>query len=274
MLLGKDVSYHSEYNPDILFPINRESTRSKIKYPASEINGEDLWTIYEFSHLDEKSKPNNAILSLSIPHQSESIIESKSLKLYFNSFNHLNKNFNDVLSCIAADIENKINCKIDIHKVDKHTNSFDLLESYGFLNLDTCEFKHLNKQKWTHVKSKNIQTQKFYTTLFRSNCPVTNQPDWATIIISLESEYKVEPDELFRYLISFRKHQAFHESCVEEIISELLHTFNCSSISVYARFTRRGGIDINPIRYFGKLDQSMKIIVDKSKKLEFWDPRQ
>ena len=276
MKLGQKTAYPSSYNPSLLEPILRSPSRDQIGYNQSMFKGLDLWTIYEFSHLDPSGKPINAILSLEIPQASKFIIESKSLKLYFNSFNLLRKSFKEAVSSVETDISSAISCKFDMRLPEKRKNLyFDYIEN-DFINLDGLLLDDIKSSEWTKTKSSNddLEIQRFYTSLFRSHCPVTNQPDWASIFISIKSDYKIYEPELLNYLVSFREHQAFHENCVEEIIVTLKEEFKCTSIAVYARFTRRGGIDINPYRYYGDEDPIMADIIEKSKRLEFWDPRQ
>jgi 7-cyano-7-deazaguanine reductase len=274
MKLGHTTEYPNTYQPDLIDPIERDPSRKKINYDDKRFQGEDIWTIFEFSHIQENNTPHNAILTVAVPSASKYITESKSLKLYFNSINQLKKNFNDTLNTIEQDITDALNCQIDISKQERITNTFNSTINSHFVNLDQEKISSEYNEDWSFFPSDSKRIQRFHTSLFRSNCPVTNQPDWASIFISMECPYDIPKEELLTYLISFREHQGFHEQCVEEIISKLDQTFSCTSIGVYARFTRRGGIDINPYRYAGTEDPVMKDMVEKSKKLEFWDPRQ
>lgn len=274
MKLGRDTEYPSQYDPSLIDPIPREQSRSISHYDPHIFHGEDLWTIYEFSHLLESGIPSNAILSLTIPSTSKSIPESKSLKLYFNSLNQLKQSFKEALSTVGGDTESALSCNINIVKVNKDSNTFHDYTSTIFTELThDLNPSHKKPTHWT-IKESQSEWVRVYTPLFRSNCPVTNQPDWASIFISMSGKNQFVDSELLSYLLSFRNHQAFHESCVEEIIMVLKKEFDPEHLAVYARFTRRGGIDINPYRYYGKIDPKMAEIINLSKQLKFWDPRQ
>jgi 7-cyano-7-deazaguanine reductase len=249
--LGKEVSYISMYKPELLFPVPRELGRQAIGIQGTlPCSGVDIWNAYEISWLDPGGKPRVAIAEIVFSVQSVNIIESKSLKLYLNSFNqtcfHSSK---EVSQVIQGDLV-KVSLG-EVHVTLKSPGSFEeyrLSEPEGVcidgLEIETDCYSH--NTSFLGSGEKLVQ-ECVYSNLLRSHCPVTGQPDWGTVIINYSGQ-AICGSGLLRYIISFREHTGFHENCVEQIFVDLMAHCAPEKLSVYARFTRRGGIDINPFR--------------------------
>ena len=191
--------------------------------------GFDIWNVYDFMHLDKNKIPHLAVLEIIIPSNSDFIIESKSMKLYLNDFyNKSFKTINEISQIIKKDIEFKIKSKIKVR----------------FIKSFSKEPTVININKLKLKSSPNKKVLKFNG--FRSICPVTSQPDFASIYIY--SDKTIDLKWLKYFLISFTDHGGFHEQCVELIFTELKNKFHINHLEVCGRFQRRGGIDINPIR--------------------------
>lgn len=191
--------------------------------------GFDIWNVYDFMHLDKNKIPHLAVLEIIIPSNSDFIIESKSMKLYLNDFyNKSFKTINEVSQIIKKDIEFKIKSKIKVR----------------FIKSFSKEPTVININKLKLKSSPNKKVLKFNG--FRSICPVTSQPDFASIYIY--SDKTIDLKWLKYFLISFADHGGFHEQCIELIFTELKNKFHINHLEVCGRFQRRGGIDINPIR--------------------------
>jgi len=259
LLLGKQAKYDSKYNPDLLFPIPRSKNREKL--PKELIfHGVDIWNCYEASWLNQKSKPEVRILELYIDADSPNIVESKSLKLYLNSLN--NEKFDsdiEVLALIKKDLQNATGISVEaIFKTMDNFKGADLGVFDG-ISIDDIDIECLAEEPSKDLleidESKEVE-EILCSDLLKSNCLITHQPDWASIKISYKGP-KINRSSLLQYIVSFRNHNEFHEDCVETIYSDLITSCKCEKLTVYARYTRRGGIDINPLR------SSEKIIGDK-----------
>ena len=263
--LGKNTEYDQVYSPDILFPLDRKQNRSSLNLsPELPFHGEDRWTCYELSWLSSKGKPQAAIAYFSIPCDSPFMIESKSFKLYLNSLNHLS--FNDVEALeklIVKDLSVAAGAsvKVDILPLNDTRHQLAGLSSqesnsnivcYGGAEcldlIDAEGFEYLpNPELLKTVPGAVEVNETLYSDLLRSNCPVTGQPDWGSVFIHYSGQ-QIDRESLLKYIISFRQCQDFHEHCVERIFTDLQRHCHCDSLSVYARYTRRGGLDINPYR--------------------------
>ena len=246
-MLGKVVKAPVKYSPDILFPIKRKKAELKV-----EVFGVDDWVHYEMNWCDEKGCPQNAILLISICADSAYIVESKSLKLYLNSFNFVKINKLDLVNTIVSDLAKILGKKPRL----KFFSQAEWLFSYGKKALDNVVMLDNVIDEYVEVpdvcatmllSSGNRIEQRFVTHNFRSNCPVTGQPDWATIVIDYHG-VAVQEVLLYRYLLSYRQHQGFHEQCVEQIFADIFTCCEVDKLSVRGYFTRRGGLDINPFR--------------------------
>ena len=264
-LLGKETRYDQGYSPDILFPLARSDNREILNIKdALPFHGEDLWTCYELSWLDSKGKPNVGIAYFAFPANSPFMIESKSFKLYLNAINHLSfESVGAVEKLLRRDISHAagVPVNVDIQAVDSEKS----IISNGGLpvvcidDLDIGQLEYQPNSDLLSVEAGSCELNEYLCShLLRSNCPVTGQPDWASVYIHYSGQ-KINRESLLRYIISFRQCQDFHENCVERIFTDLIEKCRCDSLSVYARYTRRGGLDINPYRATPDLSSSASL---------------
>lgn len=251
-LLGQTTAYADEYNPALLQPIARQLGRDVVGIDVKQalpFQGVDIWTHYEVSWLATSGKPCVAIAELLVPADSPAIIESKSLKLYFNGLNF--KVFNDELALITlveGDLSQVAGAPIRMRllPIDQPWQAKPLPgQLLDHLNISTDIYDI--DPTLLQTNESLVHQRTLYSHLLRSNCPVTNQPDWGSVMIRY-SGAEIVPETLLAYLISFRRHNDFHEQCVERIFMDLMHHCDCQELTVYARYTRRGGLDINPFR--------------------------
>ncbi|MGB2788277.1 MAG: NADPH-dependent 7-cyano-7-deazaguanine reductase QueF [Dokdonella sp.] len=252
-LLGKSVAGSSHYDPGLLFPIPRSQGRNAIGLSAVlPFHGVDIWNAWELSWLDELGKPQVAVAEIRVPADSPNLIESKSLKLYLNSLNamrypdahHVERLLRDDLGAAAGGaVEVRVMGLDRVSEAAIHdaegTCIDDLpitIEHYG-----PPEPAFLCTNPGTRV------SETLVSHLLKSNCPVTAQPDWASVVISYQGA-AIDRAGLLRYIVSYRNHDEFHEQCVERMFRDLLARCAPDQLSVSARYTRRGGLDINPWR--------------------------
>lgn len=254
--LGKTSENPNTYSPQLLFPIPRIENRETLG--LSDPNklpffGVDIWNAYELSWLGLSGKPEVAIAQIQTPAESQFIFESKSLKLYLNSLNHSRySNIEDVQHLISTDLTKVAGAKVAVKLYPP--------EQWTKLKFKEFEGKLLDRlnieidpdlgpdASWLSAKENESPVEEsLFSNLLRSNCPVTGQPDWASVQINYVGP-EINEEGLLRYLIAFRQHQEFHEHCVEKIFCDIKSMCKPSKLSVYARYTRRGGIDINPFR--------------------------
>ncbi|TWI73066.1 7-cyano-7-deazaguanine reductase [Desulfobotulus alkaliphilus] len=249
--LGRTVAFSPLYDPSQLCPVPRSLARQALGISAEKglpFYGEDIWNCWELSWLDENGKPLLAVAEIRIPADSPFLVESKSLKLYLNSFNMTRISGTEELkSTLIRDITAIVQAKIDL-TLHMPEDFFHLRpgEPEG-LCIDTLPFNAEKPAFPETGDSKGIISEKLFSRLLRSHCPVTGQPDWATVHIA----YRGQPichESLLRYIVSLREHTGFHESCAETIFCCILERCRPENLMVSARFTRRGGIDINPFR--------------------------
>ena len=252
-LLGKKTAYVFKYNPQILTPISRMLGRSNLSNANKFIaKGFDLWNCYEFSWLNDKNKPQARILEFYVKADSKNIVESKSMKLYLNSFsNTVFVDEHQVVKCLVRDL-NTVTESLVVVKV-KNLQEFHQQSLFCFqeiclddLDVTITDFK-VDKELLKKDISQQTVKETLYTDLFKSNCLITKQPDWASVKIDYIGP-KIDHQSLFKYLMSYRDQDGFHEHCVEHIFCDLYDLLRPEQLTVYARYTRRGGIDINPIR--------------------------
>jgi 7-cyano-7-deazaguanine reductase len=262
--LGQQNNYVSEYDPTLLVKIPR--TLNRLDYGINDtslpFSGYDVWNAYEVSALTLKGLPVNVVAKIVIPCQSECIIESKSLKLYLNSFNmtKLGSSSNECISelknLIKADIESLLEANISIflfesqdNTVQSHFLNFPKLNK--LVNLDNIHFNHINSGKEileVCATSSSIQSIAFQSNLLRSNCRVTNQPDWGDLFVLLKTNHIPDYTSIAKYIVSHRKINHFHEEVAEMFFMHFLEKFQPDALMIACLYTRRGGIDINPIR--------------------------
>lgn len=259
-ILGQSTSYPKTYAPDMLYPIPRALGRANLALPADALSiGMDWWQVFEMSWLNLHGISQVAMARLAIPATSDYIVESKSLKLYFNSLNFTEfDNQQAVKATVEKDLSAclKTDVTLEIFEVNI-ANSLPISAPQGDCidnALDSSDKKiaivsDVNPSSLTvaHQGASDSQLQILHSHLLRSNCPVTNQPDWGTLEIQIDSQ-PIDRAGLLEYILSFRQHNGFHEQCVEQIFSDLTQAFAPKTLMVRAWYTRRGGIDINPCR--------------------------
>ena len=250
--LGKDTRYPDRYDPGLLFPIARAPARAELGIGAVlPFAGVDIWNAYELSWLDPRGKPVIALAEFRVPADSPNLVESKSFKLYLNSFNRER-------CADAAEVRTRF--ERDLGVATGAAVEVDLLPTQRF---DACVIGKLEGESIDHLqvdidnygppdasvlhRAGEAVEETLVSDLLKSNCPVTGQPDWASLQVSYAGPC-IDRAGLLRYLVSFRDHAGFHEQCVERIFVDLLHQCAPTRLEVYARYTRRGGLDINPWR--------------------------
>ena len=251
--LGKTTEYKSEYDPSLLHGVPRSLNRDDLELGNTlPFHGEDIWTGYELSWLNANGKPIVALAKFSIPFDSECLIESKSFKLYLNSFNQTKFDSHEqVQQTIAADLSNIAKAPVQVEIFgpnDLDPFAFTPLPGESIDELDISIEDYEFQPNYLENAAAEITVEEtLHSHLLKSNCLITSQPDWGSVII----EYKgpqINREALLRYLISFRQHNEFHEQCVERIFTDIMKFCHPTELSVFARYTRRGGLDINPYR--------------------------
>ncbi|UCV30334.1 NADPH-dependent 7-cyano-7-deazaguanine reductase QueF [Ferribacterium limneticum] len=254
--LGKATEYQSHYAPELLYPIPRQLKRSELGLTDAALPfvGEDLWNAYELSWLNTKGKPVVAIGTFRVPADSPNLIESKSFKLYLNSFNQSSfDSIETVGMTMARDLSAAAGGAVE---VVLESLSASPQASIGIPNgtlldeLDiTCDRYQPAPELLTTLPGQIIE-ETLYSHLLKSNCLVTGQPDWAMLVIRYRGS-PIDRAGLLRYIVSFRNHNEFHEQCVERIFTDIKQHCQPEALAVHARYTRRGGLDINPFRSTG-----------------------
>lgn len=252
--LGKKTTYTDQYDPALLYPIPRCRKRQELGLGDElPFNGIDIWNAYELSWLSPSGKPVVAMGEFRVPCTSPNLIESKSLKLYLNSLNQSSfTDFSTVSHTLAADLGTVTEAPVEVKlfAVNEQTDHLsNQLPGDCIDDLDiTVDNYELNPSLLSDAANHDaIITKTLHSHLLRSNCLITSQPDWGSIMIRYRGP-RIDPEALLRYLISFRRHNEFHEQCIERIFCDLLHYCHPEQLTVYARYTRRGGLDINPFR--------------------------
>ena len=251
--LGKASSYIDQYDASLLFPIPRADKRVELGVlDAPPFFGADMWTLYELSWLNLRGKPQVALAHVTVPCESPYIVESKSFKLYLNSFN--NSRFADareVRERIRADVSAATGAGIGIKTIGPELFDREPVHEMGGLNLDRLDVECLHFTPAPELLFAEFDeppvTERLTSNLLKSNCLVTGQPDWGSVQIAYSGP-AINQEGLLQYLVSFRNHNEFHEQCVERIFMDVWTRCKPIKLSVYARYTRRGGLDINPYR--------------------------
>ena len=264
--LGQKTEYASQYDRTLLQPVPRALNRDGLGITQNQpfTIGADIWTAYEISWLNEKGLPQVAIADIYLDYQSQNLIESKSFKLYLNSFNQSKfADFNavqqtmqrDLSECAQGDVKVRLNpvAVYDSQKID-HLQG-DCIDQQD-IEITSYEF---NADWLKDCVSDEIVEEKLVSHLLKSNCLITNQPDWGSLHIHYVGR-KIDHEKLLRYVVSFRQHNEFHEQCVERIFCDLMYYAKPEKLTVYARYTRRGGLDINPFRSnFENLPENLRL---------------
>jgi 7-cyano-7-deazaguanine reductase len=250
--LGRRTEYIDQYTPALLCPVPRWDARESLDLDPQSLpfHGVDLWTAYEVSWLDNRGKPVVGMAEFSVPCNSRNLVESKSLKLYINSFaNSRFESVKNVQMLMEKDLSDCAGGPVDVR----------------LLSLDEAA-----REPWLEIKGECIdqleidinqdgdpvrlladqgaeRNETLYSHLLRSLCPVTGQPDWATLVVRYTGA-PISQLTLLRYVIALRNHQGFHEQIIEQVFSDIMDQCQPRLLTVYGRFTRRGGLDINPFR--------------------------
>ena len=252
--LGQATEYAEQYDRQLLQPVPRCLNREQLgiieQHPFSI--GADIWTAYEISWLNEKGVPQVAIADVEIDYRSENLIESKSFKLYLNSFNQTRfRSLGDVRQILQQDLQD---CAQGQVKVRLNFLSFYQQQPIVELTGDCIDQQDIeitdyafNPQLLENCGEGSVVQESLVSHLLKSNCLITNQPDWGSVQIHYVGK-QINREKLLRYIVSFRQHNEFHEQCVERIFCDLMRFAQPQKLTVYARYTRRGGLDINPFR--------------------------
>lgn len=247
--LGRATVYPDRYDPGLLFPIARTQGRTPLGLDAGRLpfDGHDRWHAYELAWLNARGKPETATATLLVPARSPNLIESKSLKLYLNSLNAARfESAAQVRARIAADLSAAAGAAVDVR-----FGLPGMAEAHAGESIDGLDvaIDHYGPPEPALLQADPEQPveETLCSDLLKSNCPVTGQPDWASVHITYRGP-RIDREALLRYLVSFRDHAAFHEQCVEQVFCDLMARCAPRALSVEARYTRRGGLDINPWR--------------------------
>ena len=250
-LLGREVAYPRQYDPGLLFPIPRTAGRQGLAPgDALPFVGHDRWHAYELSWLDRRGKPQVAVATLQVPADSPNLVESKSLKLYLNSLNAARfDDFAALAACVAADLSRCAGARVAVAAGLPPMATGDSNGDGESLDGIEADFDGYGPPDPAHLRADPavVVDEHLCSALLKSNCPVTGQPDWAGVHLRYRGP-RIDRTGLLRYLVSFREHAEFHEQCVERIFLDVLRHCRPSQLSVEARYTRRGGLDINPWR--------------------------
>ena len=258
-LLGKAAPYVDQYDASLLYPISRAPKRAEIGVPATlPFLGADLWTAFELAWLNARGKPQVAIAHITVPCETPNIVESKSFKLYLNSFN--NTKFADVAAVqarVRADISEAVwrgsesKATVGVKIILPELFDREPVHEMDGLSLDRLDIECTQytpaPQLLTATFNEAPVSEVLTSNLLKSNCLVTGQPDWASVQIRYTGS-QIDHAGLLQYLVSFRNHNEFHEQCVERIFTDIWTHCQPLKLVVYARYTRRGGLDINPFR--------------------------
>jgi 7-cyano-7-deazaguanine reductase len=251
--LGKPVAYQAEYMPSLLYPIARQQKREEIGVTGTlPFFGVDIWNAYEVSWLNLRGKPQVAIATFMVPADSPNIIESKSFKLYLNSFNQTRLASADaLLELLRADLSAGFGAPVQVKLTMPDAFSTLRMGELEGLLLDRLDIEVTDYAPNPALLKANhdeaVVEETLVSHLLKSNCLVTGQPDWGSVQIRYVGA-QIDQAGLLQYLIGFRGHNEFHEQCVERIFMDILRHCRPQKLAVYARYTRRGGLDINPWR--------------------------
>tara|TARA_R110000751_G_scaffold15290_5_gene49573 strand:- start:162058 stop:162903 length:846 start_codon:yes stop_codon:yes gene_type:complete len=249
--LGKATEYREIYAPDLLQAVPRSMNRVELNLGAElPFYGTDRWNGYELSWLNAKGKPKVAIMRCEVPATSPNLIESKSFKLYLNSFNQSHfDSIDSVTEALTKDLSQCAGEKVEVELFKAAEFSQMRIESFDAVCIDDLDIEVKNYQLEPAYLSTNSEfvEETLSSDLLKSNCLITNQPDWGSVCIRYQGQ-QINHEGLLRYLISFRQHNEFHEQCVERIFCDIMAKCKPQKLTVYARYTRRGGLDINPFR--------------------------
>ena len=264
--LGQQTKYAEKYDRTLLQPVPRRLNRDQLNITATQpfTIGADIWTAYEISWLNPKGVPQVAIADVSIDFRSENLIESKSFKLYLNSFNQTTfSDFADVQQTLQRDLQDCARGEVNVrlNSLADYTAQPIVALSGDCIDAQDIEVRDyaFNAALLNHCTDDHLVEETLVSHLLKSNCLITQQPDWGSLQIHYVGK-QINREQLLRYIISFRQHNEFHEQCVERIFCDLMQYAKPEKLTVYARYTRRGGLDINPYRSnFEPLPQNLRL---------------
>ena len=264
--LGQQTTYAEKYDRTLLQPVPRRLNRDQLNITATQpfTIGADIWTAYEISWLNPKGVPQVAIADVSIDFRSENLIESKSFKLYLNSFNQTTfADFADVQQTLQRDLQDCAQGEVNVrlNSLADYTAQPIVALSGDCIDAQDIEVRDyaFNAALLNHCTGDHLVEETLVSHLLKSNCLITQQPDWGSLQIHYVGK-QINREQLLRYIISFRQHNEFHEQCVERIFCDLMQYAKPEKLTVYARYTRRGGLDINPYRSnFEPLPQNVRL---------------
>jgi len=247
----KIIPYKDRYDPGLLCPVPRAPHRKEIGIDgALPFTGADIWTAYELSWLEPKGKPRVAMAMFAVPVDSPNLVESKSFKLYLNSFSQTPVDSPKALrDLLLRDIGSACGATVGVELVlpgDFPDEQIEELDGELIDEIDV-EIRDYRPNPGHLVAGRPRIEETLVSNLLKTNCPLTGQPDWASIQIRYKGP-RLDREGLLKYLVSFRRHGGFHEHCTERIFMDILHRCRPERLTVHARYTRRGGLDINPFR--------------------------
>ena len=258
-LLGKTVGYADQYDASLLYPLPRAAQRAEIGITGQPtFLGADVWTAYELSWLNPRGKPQVAMARFIVPCESSHLVESKSLKLYLNSMNNTRfASADEVKKTLQHDLSaavwhgGVVQSSVGVQLLLPEQFGAEKIQELQGVNLDRLDLDCTHYQPapelLTAAQGEQPVTETLISHLLKSNCLVTGQPDWGSVSISYSGP-QIEQAGLLQYIVSFRNHNEFHEHCVERIYMDIMQRCQPTKLCVHARYTRRGGVDINPWR--------------------------
>lgn len=266
LYLGKNIDYKQTYAPELLRRIDRVAKRQSNGIGDLEFPGIDIWNHYEISFLNPNGIPQAIIGIIEYSSQSKFMVESKSLKMYFNSFNQEKISLGDLQKRVIDDLSKLLETPVKLFFRDLDvswiTGSAHSRNKHNLINLDYLDnlenvvYDLLDTPLEVDEADESIT---YVTNVFKSNCQVTHQPDFATCSIFIDSKEVPSPKSLLRYLISFRNHNEFHEDAADRIFYKLMKEFKPARMFVLLQYSRRGGIDINPLRTHNIIPETIKL---------------
>jgi 7-cyano-7-deazaguanine reductase len=252
--LGKSTEYLSDYDPSLLCPFPRQLKRDELELSGKlPFTGIDIWNAYELSWLTPSGKPVVAMAEFRFPCESPNLIESKSFKLYLNSFNQTRiDSFETLTKTLSTDLSAAAGGQVLVFLTDLSDPAAQHIGQFPGDCIDEINIRALTYDLDPDLLADSADTneivaEELHSHLLKSNCLVTHQPDWGSVLIRYHGP-KINREALLRYLVSFRQHNEFHEQCVERIFTDIMRYCQPEQLTIYARYTRRGGLDINPFR--------------------------
>ncbi|HEU0230940.1 MAG TPA: NADPH-dependent 7-cyano-7-deazaguanine reductase QueF [Burkholderiaceae bacterium] len=258
--LGHDIRYPDHYDPALLFPIAREANRAALA-PLPPWTGADIWTAYELSWLNPRGKPMVGTARFVFPESSPCLIESKSLKLYLNSFTETRFDGTEaVRHLVEQDLSHAAGAPVRVWLDRLNANRSEVPQPLSGTNIDDLDVEIQHYQPVPGLlrclPDAAVVDETLVSDLLKSNCPVTGQPDWGSVQVRYRGR-RIDPASLLQYIVSLRRHKEFHEHCVEQMYCDIWRACQPEWLLVYARYTRRGGLDINPWRASSAIDVSL-----------------